>query len=36
MHEPADARPHYLKALELEPRSPQANDIRNWLRDHPQ
>ena len=36
MRDPAEARPHYLKALELDPRSPQANDIRNWLRDHPQ
>jgi Flp pilus assembly protein TadD len=36
MREPAEARPHYLRALELDPRSPQASDIRNWLRDHPQ
>jgi len=36
LHQPAEARPHYLKALELDPRSAQAGDIRNWLRDHPQ
>ena len=36
LRQPADARPHYLKALELDPRSPQASDIRNWLKDHPQ
>ena len=36
LRQPAQARQHYLKALELEPRSPEASDIRNWLRDHPQ
>ena len=36
LRQPAVARPHYLKALELDARSPQASDIRNWLRDHPQ
>jgi Flp pilus assembly protein TadD len=36
LHRPAEARPHYVRALELDPGSPQAGDIRNWLRDHPQ
>ena len=34
-HDPAQARPHYLRAVELDPRSSQASEIRNWLRDHP-
>jgi Flp pilus assembly protein TadD len=36
LRQPTEARAHYLKALELDPRSPQATDIRNWLRDNPQ
>jgi tetratricopeptide (TPR) repeat protein len=36
LRQPSVARAHYLKALELDPRGPQATDIRNWLRDHPQ
>jgi tetratricopeptide (TPR) repeat protein len=36
LRQPATARQRYLKALELDPRSPQASDVRNWLRDHPQ
>jgi tetratricopeptide (TPR) repeat protein len=31
LHQPAAARPHYLRFLELEPRNPQANTIRYWL-----
>jgi tetratricopeptide (TPR) repeat protein len=34
--QPAKARPHYLKVLELDPHSPQAGFVRYWLRDHPQ
>ena len=34
-HDSAQARPHYLRAVELDPRSSQASEIRNWLRDHP-
>jgi hypothetical protein len=30
-HQPAKARQHYLKVLELDPRSPQAGAIRYWL-----
>jgi len=33
--QPAKAREHYLKALEVEPQHPQATAIRTWLRDHP-
>jgi hypothetical protein len=29
------ARPYYLKVLELDPRNPQANDIRFWLSANP-
>jgi len=36
MREPAEARRHYLRTLELDPRNPEASDIRTWLRDHPQ
>ena len=36
LHQPAKARLHYLKLLELEPRSPQANTIRYWLQANPQ
>ena len=35
MHEPARARPYYLKVLELDPHNPQANDIRFWLSANP-
>ncbi|HEX5398938.1 MAG TPA: tetratricopeptide repeat protein [Verrucomicrobiae bacterium] len=31
MHDPARARPHYLKWLQLEPQNPQAINIRYWL-----
>lgn len=31
LREPAKARPHYLKALESDPRNPQAAAVRNWL-----
>ena len=31
LHEPAQARQHYLKVLELQPDNPQAADIRFWL-----
>jgi tetratricopeptide (TPR) repeat protein len=30
-HQPAKARQHYLKVLEVEPHHPQANEIRYWL-----
>jgi tetratricopeptide (TPR) repeat protein len=33
LHEPAKARPHYLKVLETDPRNPQAGAIRYWLAD---
>jgi len=36
LHQPAKARPHYQKVLELEPRLPQAATIRNWLEAHGQ
>lgn len=36
LHQPANARPHYLKVLELDPRNPQDNAIRNWLSTNPQ
>jgi tetratricopeptide (TPR) repeat protein len=35
LHDTALARRHYLKALELEPDSPQASDIRFWLAGNP-
>jgi tetratricopeptide (TPR) repeat protein len=35
LRQPSKARPHYLKFLELEPRSPQANTIRYWLQANP-
>jgi tetratricopeptide (TPR) repeat protein len=31
MRDPAQARPHYLKWLELDPHNPQATNIRFWL-----
>jgi tetratricopeptide (TPR) repeat protein len=33
--EPAKARPHYLRVLELEPNHPQASAIRIWLAGNP-
>ena len=35
LHNPAQARRHYLKVLELDPRNPQASDIRFWLSANP-
>jgi tetratricopeptide (TPR) repeat protein len=35
LHDPARARACYLKVLELDPRNPQANDIRFWLSANP-
>ena len=35
MRDPAQARPHYLKGLALDPRNPQATDIRFWLSANP-
>jgi tetratricopeptide (TPR) repeat protein len=35
LHEPAKARPHYLKVLETDPHSPQASTIRFWLTSNP-
>jgi tetratricopeptide (TPR) repeat protein len=35
MHDPAQARAHYLKVLELDPRNPEATDIRFWLSANP-
>lgn len=36
LHDPAQARTHYLKVLELDPANPQASDIRFWLAANPQ
>jgi len=36
LHDPAQARKHYLKVLELDPANPQASDIRYWLAANPQ
>jgi tetratricopeptide (TPR) repeat protein len=36
LHDPAQARPHYLKVLELDPENPHASDIRFWLSSNPQ
>ena len=33
--QPAKARAHYLKVLEVEPRHPQASAIRYWLAANP-
>ncbi len=33
--QPAKARPHYARVLELNPQHPQATAIRFWLRDNP-
>ena len=35
LSQPAKARQHYLKVLELEPQHPQAGAIRQWLAAHP-
>lgn len=35
LHDPAQARVHYLKVLELEPSNPNASDIRFWLAANP-
>ena len=34
-HQPAKARQHYLKVLEVDPRHPQAGAIRYWLAANP-
>jgi tetratricopeptide (TPR) repeat protein len=31
LHQPANAKQHYLKVLEIDPHNPQANAIRSWL-----
>jgi tetratricopeptide (TPR) repeat protein len=36
LRDPARARPHYLKWLELDPQNPQATNIRFWLSSNPQ
>jgi tetratricopeptide (TPR) repeat protein len=36
MRDPAQARQHYLKWLELDPQDPQATNIRFWLSANPQ
>jgi tetratricopeptide (TPR) repeat protein len=36
LHDPAQARPHYLKVLELDSQNPHASDIRFWLSSNPQ
>ena len=35
LHDPAQARRHYLKVLELDPHNPQSTDIRFWLSANP-
>ena len=35
MFDAADARQHYLKVLQLDPRNPQAPDIQFWLSSNP-
>jgi tetratricopeptide (TPR) repeat protein len=35
LHDAAKARQHYLKVLDLDPRNPQATDIRFWLSANP-
>jgi tetratricopeptide (TPR) repeat protein len=34
-NQPAKARPHYVRVLELRPQHPQATAIRFWLRENP-
>jgi tetratricopeptide (TPR) repeat protein len=36
LHDTPDARLHYLKVLDLDPRNPQATDVRFWLGSNPQ
>jgi len=36
LHDPVQARQHYLKVLELDPKNPQTSDIRFWLAANPQ
>jgi Tfp pilus assembly protein PilF len=35
LRQPAKARQHYLKVLEIDPHHPQAGAIRNWLAANP-
>jgi tetratricopeptide (TPR) repeat protein len=35
LHDPGQARTHYLAVLELDPQNPQSNDIRFWLAANP-
>jgi tetratricopeptide (TPR) repeat protein len=35
LHDPARAREHYLKVLQLDPRNPQATEIHYWLLQNP-
>jgi len=35
LHDPARARQHYLKVLEIDPHNPQADTIRFWLTSNP-
>ena len=35
LRDPAQARRHYMKVLELDPHNPQATDIRFWLSANP-
>jgi tetratricopeptide (TPR) repeat protein len=35
LNNPAQARRHYLKVIELDPHNSQANDIRYWLTSNP-
>jgi tetratricopeptide (TPR) repeat protein len=35
LRDPAQARQHYLKVLELDPKNPQTSDIRFWLAANP-
>jgi tetratricopeptide (TPR) repeat protein len=36
LHDPVQARLHYLKVLDLDPQNPHASDIRFWLSSNPQ
>jgi tetratricopeptide (TPR) repeat protein len=36
LHDTEDARAHYLKFLDLDPRNPQATNVRFWLASNPQ
>jgi len=35
LRQPARAREHYVKVLEIDPRNPQAPNIRDWLKANP-